>query len=93
MNRLIVGSGIRANLLGLNGELMGCGQKAAAMEDEERYYEDRMAGLKKVKPESWDSFLDEVQRLLEAIESSKIMAIARASTVVEDHLKQIRRVR
>lgn len=72
---------------------MGCGPKAAAMQEEEQYYEERMTGLRKVKPESWDSFLDEVRQLLDAVHNSNLMAIARNAVIVEDHMRQIRRVK
>lgn len=57
------------------------------------YYEERMAALRKVEPESWDTFLDEVNSLLDAIEDSDLVGLVRRSIVVQDHLKQIRRVR
>lgn len=56
-------------------------------------YENRIESLKKVKPEKWDTFLDEVKSLLEAIDSSRIMRIAQAAIIVEDHLLQIRRLK
>lgn len=52
-----------------------------------------MAALRKVEPESWDTFLDEVNSLLDAIEDSDLVGLVRRSIVVQDHLKQIRRVR
>ncbi len=63
------------------------------MQEEEQYYEERMTGLRKVKPESWDSFLDEVRQLLDAVHNSNLMAIARNAVIVEDHMRQIRRVK
>lgn len=72
---------------------MGCGPKAAAEQEEALFYEERMAALRKVTPETWDTFIDDVQRLLDAIEDSNLMSIARNTINVEDSLKFIRRVK
>jgi hypothetical protein len=72
---------------------MGCGPKAAEEREETLYYEQRMAALRKVTPETWDTLIDDVQRLLDSIEHSSIMGIARNAINVADNLKLIRRVR
>ena len=51
-----------------------------------------MKRLQIVKPATWDSFLDDVSRLLEAVERSNIMEIARTAVTVQDGLKYIRRI-
>jgi hypothetical protein len=71
---------------------MGCGPKAAAEREAHLFFEERMAALKKVTPETWDTFLDSVDRLLEDIESGKLMSIARSAVTVKDDMKYIRRV-
>lgn len=70
---------------------MGCGPKAAAMEEEEQYQIKRIAALKKIPPERWDTFIDEVDGLLTAIHGNRgIMAIAYQTERLDDSLKQIR---
>ena len=71
---------------------MGCGPKAAAEREEHLFFEERMKALKKVTPETWDTFLDDVDRLLDDIESGKLMTIARQCVTVKDHLKYIRKI-
>jgi hypothetical protein len=77
----------------MGDEPMGCGQKAAAEREEHEAFEERLKHLRVVTPETWDTFLDDVSRLLDSIERSNIMEIARGAVVVQDGLKYIRRIR
>lgn len=69
---------------------MGCGKKAAAMEEEEQAFDQRMKRLQTVSASTWDTFLDDVDRLIESIEKGSIMSIAHATTIVKDGHKYIR---
>jgi len=51
----------------------------------------RLDGLKNIDPGTWDTFLDEVEGLLDAINDGSILAIARRHVVVADGLKYIRK--
>jgi len=70
------------------------GSIGSAIRDQEQHeaFEERMKRLQIVKPATWDSFLDDVSRLLEAVERSNIMEIARTAVTVQDGLKYIRRI-
>lgn len=71
---------------------MGCGQSAAHDREVQLNYDERMKQLKTVSPTTWDTLLEDIDRLIESIERSKIMDIARQAVVVKDHVNYIRRI-
>lgn len=65
---------------------MGCGQKAAAMEAEERAEEEYRQLLSKITIPQWETLIDHLQALLRDLNGGSIMAVAHSTEKVEKQL-------